>query len=183
MLPLDAEKIHDLLEMDGDSQRRWLVAGQPSVVGERHYWWEAVTTIALSGLYDAAPASPDELKYALLAMRSTEGAMAQHVVARTDGLIRISYLASRYGRDAGNDIRSILDPDQLASDCLASIELPYEVVLQALDDWRSLPRSEILALRKVKKVISAVAVLIPHVSDGELRDNVLRWLEIRDLLP
>lgn len=183
MLPPDAEKIRDLLEMDGNSQRRWLTAGQPSVAGERHYWWEVVTTIALSGLYDSVPTSPDELKYALLAARSTEEAMAQHVLARTDGLIRLAHLASRYCRHGGNDIRRVLNPDQLASDCLASIEVSYEAALGTLDEWRSLSRPEIMTLREAKNIIGAVAPLIPHVSDSELRGDINRWLEIRDQLP
>lgn len=183
MLPPNSAQIRDLMSMDGDAQRGWLVANQPPAESERFSWWEVVSTSALGGLYDSAPSSAEGLQYALLATRSTEEAMAQHVLDRTSGLIRLGHLASWYGGHNANDVHQVVDPDKLVQECLALFEVPFASASLAASNWQTLPLAEIRALRKVKNILGAITGLTQYIRDHELVNNVNRWLEIRDRLP
>ncbi|MEU9142543.1 hypothetical protein [Streptomyces sp. NPDC048349] len=88
------------------------------------------------------------------------------------------YLIREFGPERGGD------PAALCRELLALIDLtPQEAAAQART-WRDLPRARILHLRRIKNLLPWLALVRPHLPDGEpLAEAVDAWAAVRPGLP
>ncbi|MFC0529782.1 hypothetical protein [Phytohabitans kaempferiae] len=178
MRSADAEGLRGLGEKSQSEIRRWLRENQPGPGNGRAFWWEGLATRALHEVYRA---EDDQARraYASVVKAVTDEAVDLAVTSPLDGAIRVANLAAFLGERG----RGLFDADEIVKACLAHIELPFDVALKQAHDWRTLPRPQILALRRAKNLVSACAPLGDRLTDPVLAAELARWTAQRDRLP
>ncbi|MGW0749923.1 hypothetical protein [Streptomyces sp. NPDC002587] len=93
------------------------------------------------------------------------------------GAVR-GYLIKEFGPERGGD------PAALCRELLDLIDLTPEAAVAEARGWRDLPRPRILRLRRIKNLISPMALVRPHLPDeGPLAEAVDAWSAARPRLP
>jgi hypothetical protein len=178
---LDEAALRNLAGRDADEVRSWLRRHQPDSDADRRFWWENTMTRALQETYGAAT-PPERDRYAHLVAIAIEEAVAGSAMSAREGVIRAGNLAAFQTQRRGH-LPASLAPDRLVRQAISLLGVSVEEARQSVAVWRSLPIAEIALLRWARNVISAVAPLLDEVRDPDVRDDLARWVDLRDQLP
>ncbi|MEU4698153.1 hypothetical protein [Nonomuraea dietziae] len=85
--------------------------------------------------------------------------------------------------DLGPGDDPLWDPDQLASDVLEALPLTLEQAGAWAADWQERCRDEILTLRICKNLLNPMDSITDQLTDGPMRTQIDRWLDLRPHLP
>ncbi|AVH96587.1 hypothetical protein C5L38_17185 [Streptomyces sp. WAC00288] len=92
-----------------------------------------------------------------------------------------AYLIREFGPDATDPARDLA---ALRADVLRNLGMPRETAARLADGWQSLPREQMLRLRRIKNMLSALHPVLPLLEDGTPAAADLRaWLELVPRLP
>ncbi|MFI9119357.1 hypothetical protein ACIGW0_08175 [Streptomyces bikiniensis] len=92
-----------------------------------------------------------------------------------------AYLIREFGPDPTDPAR---DLPALRADVLRHLGLPRETAARLAAEWRTLPREQMLRLRRIKNTLSALHPVLPLLEDEEsVTDDLRAWLELAPRLP
>lgn len=174
------EALKDFGGLDTAEIRVRLRRDQPEPGAGRCFWWENTITRALNGMYRSETAAARR-GFARLACAATEEAVDQAALGKREGAMRIASLAAFY-LGAGGE-KELFDVDSVVARCLDLIEVPFEVAVEQVRDWRALPIEQIRTLRDAKNLIAPCALIADRVTDRALLDRLSAWLHLRGDLP
>jgi len=180
MLVSDAN-LNELGHLDGKDVLAWLHHHQPDIAQGRTSWWENLITRVLQNMYQAESAG-DRHRFARLASLTIKDAVDQGITGSNAGAVRLANLAGFYFAHGGHD-DLLFDVDRLVASCLDLIEIPIERAKTQVRHWKTLPISDIRALRDAKNLVTACELIGGRVRNSHTAERLSAWLELRDQLP
>ncbi|MFD3723652.1 hypothetical protein [Streptomyces sp. NPDC058671] len=125
----------------------------------------------------------DRLRWGRLALAAISGKYAdglnQQAMAEA-AHVRI-YMIREFG---AGDADTVRDLSALCADILRHMEVSYEVAVELSGEWRAAPREQMLHLRRIKNMLTAL-LPVQTLLDGD--DPVMRealvWLDLVPRLP
>lgn len=147
--------------------------------------WNAVRVYAVGGMQDEKLPESDrqrwaEIALAAITMKVATGESDTREAAADAARVR-GYLIINFGptRDEGTR-----DPQDLARTAISALDLSREEVAAAAQGWRDLPIAEILALRRVKNVLTALRQIQKELPpEEELTEEIRVWVDLIPFLP
>jgi hypothetical protein len=171
----------DLRRRNDTEVRTWLWQHQPAVGDDRAYWWENLMTLALQGMY-LAESDSNRRDYAGLAYVATGEAISQSVMSERDGVIRMANLAAFY-LSAGRVDDPPFDVDSIVARCLDLLDVPLDVAMEQVKNWKVLPVEQLRVLRAAKNMLMPCERISDRVTSPDLIDRLSGWLTILAALP
>ncbi|PVC67676.1 hypothetical protein [Streptomyces sp. CS081A] len=145
--------------------------------------WEHLRDLAVARMQRGDLPAGTRIRWGRLALAALPG---KYPEGRSQRLVIESarvraYLTREFGPDATDPAR---DLPALRADVLRNLGMPRETAARLADGWRTLPREQMLRLRRIKNMLSALHPVLPLLEDGSPAAADLRaWLELVPRLP
>jgi hypothetical protein len=173
-----------LRRLDGPERVAWLVEHQPRDL--RGHWWLSLIERAEIDAWPSNASPPDErrsnLEFAidLIELAEAHGMPARHVVTRLARLAS-SYLKAGW---VGNQLPSAIEPDALARRILATFRFDLDEAPRVATRVRAEGRAnapadaEIEALQDIGWLIGDLELIVPFISDDDIKAEVAAWIDL-----
>ncbi|MFJ2058720.1 hypothetical protein ACIOMM_22605 [Streptomyces sp. NPDC087908] len=150
--------------------------------------WEQLRDLAVGGMQRRDLPTEVRLRWGRLALSaiSWKYRTGPSQMMTADSARVRAYMIKEFG-DSETDLARNLTA--LCSDVLRDLGMPLETAARLAAGWRTLPREQMLQLRRIKNLLTPLLLLQPHLKRGEPEgknpalQNVRAWLELIPELP
>ncbi|MEV6249653.1 hypothetical protein AB0M38_26140 [Streptomyces sp. NPDC051742] len=147
--------------------------------------WEQLRELAVGRMQRSGLPDDVRLRWGRVALAAISGKHGEDGLSRqgmADAARARAYMILEFGVSDSDAVR---DLSALCSDVLGCLGLSHEAAVRLAGEWRSLPREQMLRLRRIKNMLNALMplrALLEGDDDPALRD-VRAWLELVPRLP
>ncbi|MFJ4336844.1 hypothetical protein [Streptomyces sp. NPDC088915] len=159
------------------------LASAPEVEAWPPEQWNGLRDLAVGRMQRADLPAAARIRWGRLALSALPGTYPEGPSQRMlIGSARVrAYLIGEFGPDGTDPAR---DLPALRADVMRNLGMPRETAARLAGEWRGLPREQVLRLRYVKNLLSALRPVLPLLEDGGSSTEELRaWLELAPRLP
>ncbi|MGW7350320.1 hypothetical protein [Streptomyces sp. NPDC054784] len=146
--------------------------------------WEQIREICVGRLQCSEGSQEDRVRWAEIAIvvigkKDLANKKSKYVPAIEEVRIRV-YTINTFGSDRSVDMRN---PDKLIRLVMGVLDIDYERAASSACNWQALPADEILRLRRIKNLMSALQTIDPSILDSPAGNRVKPWIELAPRLP
>ncbi|MFE5731794.1 hypothetical protein ACFQ7A_12935 [Streptomyces sp. NPDC056528] len=145
--------------------------------------WYQLRLVAVGGMQHPGLPAGIRIRWGRLALSTLprkypEGPSQQSV---TESVRVRAYLIREFGPDGTDPAR---DLSALHADVMRNLGMSRETAARLADGWQALPREQMLRLRRIKNLLSALHPVLPLLEDEDFSpEDLPAWLELAPRLP